>query len=666
MAEAVLVPVESVPDSLKPLYDGDRVKTVWKDADGIHIIGSLGSEWFHNWKGWEEAVALAEQDIRVKKLTEIPDRDERWTYNEISFAAAMHEREKIIHAVEELARMKEEGYAEYRKASEARRANPIVKEIVEALDDLPTADADGLIDEAFVHRKKPMTTSITLWPHQDRAVPNVFDLVRQGKRRILLVGPTGMGKMVLAAWFMAKTASQGKRSLFLADIRELIGQCQDTLHRYGVEAGVIMAMADKYSDDFAQVASKDSLWRRAFTSDRITPPEANLLIADEAHKSRADTWQGILNHYKDSVLLGFTATPCRQDGKGLGSIYDAMVIVATYKELREAGVIVPSRVYAPTIPDLKGVRFQSGDYVRDELAKRMDKSKLVGDIVKDWRKRADGRLSVVFASGVAHSIHIRNQFLRHGIAAEHIDSKNTSWAEREDILGKLHDGEVTVVCNYGVLTTGWDEPAVSCMVCARPTRSLALWRQMAGRVLRSCPGKTDAIILDHSGAVFRHGYPDEDIEWELGEDRNIHDKIKEKLKKEAAEQKEPYRCPREDCAMMYRGPECPGCGYKPTPKERAVAMTKGELKEVTREQLRRNHGLDQKQKAWNDCLGWAIGTNQKVGAAAHRYKQIYGCWPDSSLTRVPRGKKQWNQTAKEFYEAVVDYEKLGVEMPDEA
>lgn len=651
-SEVILV-VNQVPANLRPLYDGFLLESVWKTADGIVLTGEFGTVFYENWDRWGEDYWNARQEIRSLKLTDYPDDA---YYSRFAFFAAQEELDQLRRAVQDrVDRVNGEEIA-------FRRQRQIDAAKTEAEKSEP-----GQNNKAQTNNGTPkVECGITLRPYQERAVSQLENLIRSGKRRILLVGPTGMGKMVLAGYLMGRSSSKGSPSLFIADMRELIGQCKDKLTSYGVPCGVIMAQSDgERNNALAQIASKDTLWSRAFRGDKMAAPSAKLVIPDEAHRSRSETWRKILDHYKSSVILGMTATPCRNDGKGMGgpSGYEAMLIVATYAELREAGFIVPSKVFAPTVPNLKGIKISKGDYVKDELTKRMDKVELVGDIVKDWRKRADGRLTVVFASGVMHSIHIRNQFRKFGVSAEHVDSVNTNWDERTEILERFHRGEFSVLCNFGVLTTGWDEPAVSCMICARPTKSYGLWRQMAGRVLRAYPGKTDAIILDHSGAVFRHGYPDEDVEWELSEDANINDKIKEKLAKEAKVSREPYACPK--CANVYRGPECPSCGYKPTPKERAVKMVDGELKEVTRDQIRRSSTTEEKQKYWNACLGRVVGQNHKLGSAAGQYKQKFGVFPDGSiLKRVPRGQRQWNMPAKEYWQAIVDHEQLGLEMPE--
>jgi DNA repair protein RadD len=141
----------------------------------------------------------------------------------------------------------------------------------------------------------------------------------------------------------------------------------------------------------------------------------------------------------------------------------------------------------------------------------MNTDQLVGDIVSHWYRFGQNRPTVVFAVGVGHSIHLRDEFLKSGVKAEHIDG-DTPKDERNAILQRLAAGETTVVTNCMVLTEGWDCPEVGCTILARPTKSMGLFRQMVGRVLRPAPGKVNAIVLDHSGAVYRHGLPEDRVD----------------------------------------------------------------------------------------------------------------------------------------------------------
>jgi DNA repair protein RadD len=218
-----------------------------------------------------------------------------------------------------------------------------------------------------------------------------------------------------------------------------------------------------------QVASIQTLWTRAMRLERMPLPAADLLIVDEAHHCPAETYRKIIAEYPKAVLLGLTATPCRGDGRGLGDIFDIIVECPQVADLIAQKYLVRTRVYAPIDPDLRGVETRQGDYVESQLAGRMDRDNLVGDIVSHWHKYAERRKTVCFAVNVAHSIHIRNEFLKSGVKAEHIDG-GTPKPDRDAALARLASGETELVTNCMVLTEGWDMPAVSCGILARPTK----------------------------------------------------------------------------------------------------------------------------------------------------------------------------------------------------
>ena len=303
------------------------------------------------------------------------------------------------------------------------------------------------------------------------------------------------GKTLCAAEIIRRCIEKGKRVLFLAHRREIIRQSQNKLQDAGMSPGIIMAGEDREYDAPVQVASVQTLWARAFRKTKMDLPAADLLIIDEAHISASATYQKIIAAYPHAVIVGLTATPCRSDLRGLGDTYTSMTKTASIRELTEMGFLVPVRYFAPTVPDLLGIRMTAGDYNKKQLEERMDKVNLVGDVVENWARIAGNRLTVVFASGVKHSIHLRDAFRSAGVAAEHIDG-DTPKDERDLILERLAAHEIQVVTNCAVLQEGWDMPVVSCCVLARPTKSVGLFLQMAGRILRPSPGKQDACIAD--------------------------------------------------------------------------------------------------------------------------------------------------------------------------
>jgi len=348
-------------------------------------------------------------------------------------------------------------------------------------------------------------TAPKLRPYQADVIEKLRAAVAAGQRRSMLVAPTGSGKTIMAGSIVASGLCRRSCVLWLAHRRELVQQAQGKLFELGVDAGIIQAGFKPCPELPVQIASIPTLHARAVRTRKIDPPPADLVIVDEAHHVRARSWKAILALYPDVPIIGLTATPCRGDGRGLGNVFDVMVECPPVQTLIDLGFLVSTKVYAPSRPDLAGVRVERGDYVEKQLAQVMDRGELVGDIVTHWLRLAERRKTVIFATSVAHSVHLRDEFRRASVLAEHIDG-STSLEERDGILRRLSRGEIEVVTNCMVLTEGWDQPDVSCIVLARPTRHMGLYRQMVGRVLRPAPGKDHALVLDHAGNVFQHGF----------------------------------------------------------------------------------------------------------------------------------------------------------------
>jgi len=492
--------------------------------------------------------------------------------------------------------------------------------------------------------------------YQVRTYRQIAQAWHEGHRRMIVCLPTGGGKGRMAARMVQMSAAKGRESIFFADQRELINQIANHLNTLGTPYRTIMSgIEDEYQDCAEYTAAqqsclvaKDTLWARAMRKTKIELPSADVIHIDECHKSLSRTYQSILEKYPEATIIGWTATPCRSDNKPLGNFYTKLIKAATYEELQQIGFLLPVKVIAPSRPDLKGCKVSRGDYAKGDLEKRMNRDEMVGSIVKEWRKHSDGRSTILFAAGISHSVHCRNEFRGIGVTAEHIDGTMTA-SEREDILGRAKDGLVRVVCNYGVATTGVDVPVWKYMVCARPTKSFSLHRQMGGRIQRPYPGHDHCMIQDHSDNCIIFGHPDEDVEWDIDGEEDQGKKHAERMKKPKdgdKEPREPYTCP--SCSTQYRGPHCPACGAKRERKPEELKMTKGELQELERKKANRAATLMDKQKHWDECLGWAVGTNKLVGAAAHRYKEKFGVFPNSEIQNVPRSS-QWKMKGKDFY-----------------
>jgi superfamily II DNA or RNA helicase len=470
-----------------------------------------------------------------------------------------------------------------------------------------------------------MSAAPQLRDYQVDVIGRIEREIAAGHRRILLVAPTGSGKTVIAGAIVEAAGRRSQRVLVLAHRRELIQQTSAKLHAVRVDHGLIQAGFPTRPGEDVQVASISTLHARAVRANKMDLPPADLVVLDEAHHCTARTYRRLLQAYPMAIILGMTATPCRSDGRGLGGTFKVIVECPSVAQLIAANYLVPPVVYAPSRPDLSGVRVERGDYVEAQLAARMNNQQLVGDIVEQWHRHAKRRPTVVFATGVAHSVHVRDQYRASGVWAEHLDG-STPIDERDRILAQLAAGNVEVVCNAMVLTEGWDQPAVSCLVLARPTRHMGLYRQMVGRVLRPAPGKTDALILDHAGAVFEHGFVDEPVRWTLAEDRRAENPAHSARGQHRAPAL--TTCP-ECTAIRLEGRPCGACGWRPQPKPAAVDVVDGELGRVDRS--RKVEAPVHDRQTFHAMLTWiARERGYRPGWAAHKYREKFGSWPSSN------------------------------------
>ena len=442
---------------------------------------------------------------------------------------------------------------------------------------------------------------------------------------VLAVAPTGSGKTVMASAIMQAAKDKGKRVAFIVSGRQLVLQASRKLEECGIEHAVMMS-GEHYWPSPITVASKDTYasWILGKGSVRELTPD--LWIVDEADTAISEEWMRILG--TGGKVLGLTATPITGNGKGLPR-YESLCKLATYAELIENGSLVPVRCYSPSRPDLDGVGTTGSDYHQGNLATFMDRSELIGDVVQNYQRLGEDRPAVVFATNVAHSIHLSETFLEAGIPSEHIDA-STPPDVRKAAFAAVERGDVQVLVNCAVLDRGFDLPALSCCVLAKPTKRLRAYMQMVGRVLRPHASKSDAVLIDHAGAVFEHGWPTNDHDWNL-EDQDDVEASKDREESERPE-REPYCCPQ--CACMWEsGHKCPNCGFTHKKRGQPVTTIDGELREVKRSKTKTKK-KGNREKEWMRSLAIAANRGGTVRSAMGIYKSRLGEWPEG-LTPMP-------------------------------
>jgi len=407
--------------------------------------------------------------------------------------------------------------------------------------------------------------------YQESAVQAVRDSFRAGHRRTLLVSPTGSGKTVIFSYIAAGMARNNKRILIVAHRRELLKQISNALKKVGVAHAV---MAGGYRG----VPMADVVVASAFTIVKRMKgmKPFDLIIGDEAHHFTPDSsWGKVVAGFPGARVLGVTATPERLDGKGLGQMFDDMVMGPTVAELTAQGFLSHAVVYAPSSPDLGGVGTRMGDYVQKQLEEAMDRTVITGSAVKHYGKYAPGKKAIAFCVSVKHAKDVAQEFREAGYTASHIDGGMED-GERDGVLKAFEEGRVQVLTSCDLVSEGFDLPAVEVAILLRPTKSLALYLQQCGRAIRMHPEKELTVILDHAGNTARHGFIDDDREWSLADGFVAS-------RGEKGEKAQTVRTCTSCFAMHKPSPTCPVCGHVYPVKPRTVKQVDGDLVMMARD-----------------------------------------------------------------------------------
>ena len=323
--------------------------------------------------------------------------------------------------------------------------------------------------------------------------------------RELVVMATGTGKTVVFASYLERYLKPGMRALVLAHRDELIQQAAEKIAAVSPTLKVQIEKADSRAPRdiglFAQqriavVASVQSLYTKRMHE--WDPADFDLVIVDEAHRATADSYVNIFRYFGcldgKTPLIGFTATPGRSDGKGLGSVFRRIVANLDVATMVDAGWLVPVRAYSVQSGiDLSTVAVRAGDFAQGQLEDAVNDDARNALIVAAYEKYAPGRQAIAFTAGVEHARQLAAEFTSRGISAEPVWGE-MPFPQRQATLASYASGQTRVLTNFGVLTEGFDAPNTAAVILARPTKSMLILTQMIGRGTR--PHESLAHLLD--------------------------------------------------------------------------------------------------------------------------------------------------------------------------
>lgn len=436
-------------------------------------------------------------------------------------------------------------------------------------------------------------------------------------RRAILCAPPGTGKTRLAKWIMGSYANRDKRdnesgrSMFAVHRRGLVDNASNSFKEPPeLPHGLIMAGCETSPGCSIQVASIDSKlswyceggeYGSDFTYD--------LVVFDETHShlSKLRTFLKAHDAKRKSLglspafVLGLSATP---QHKELHKVYKSIVSGPSPQWLIDNGYLSPFRYFQCTKGQLGLLVKQGDDYTADSVSAAMQG--LAGDLVKDWKRLADGRATVGFFPRRSHAQEAMELLRAGGVNACYVDGE-TPDDERQQLFRDLNNGDIDYLCNVGVIERGTDIPRIGCVQMCTAVGNVVRWKQMIGRGSRRHPAKTDCIVLDHANGIRQHGFFEDDVHWTL--------EWGERPSKDHSP-RATVECPA--CGAVYRGGKCRACGYEPTPKERraqGLEFVGGELQEVTRR--------ERKEKAHKTCEEMMISGLYVAGKRGGTFGQAW-------------------------------------------
>lgn len=433
---------------------------------------------------------------------------------------------------------------------------------------------------------------IELRQYQKQIIDNLRTTFKTYKSPVIVLG-CGGGKSVICADIAKSATDKNNLVLFLVHRIELVNQIKQTFINYGVNMDLC---------DISMVQSAKKLNR-----------DYKLIITDESHHSTCKTYINIYNKFPNALRVNVTATPCRTDGRGLGETCDSLIETVSTKWLINNNYLSPYEYYSVTLEsfDFTKVKKIHGEY--EDLTEFLSKPKIYGDIFKYYKP---GHKAICYCSSLAHSQKTAEEFNNRGIPTAHIDG-NTPKEKREEIINNFRSGKISVLCNFSLISEGFDVPDCDMVFILRKTASLNLFIQMTMRCMRYKENKT-AYIFDFCGNAYEHGLPDDDRKWTLDS----------KIKQARNISSEPDIIARtcKNCFRTYAGNNkiCPYCEFDNGKTKKEIEEDKkAELQRIT--ELKKEKDKEDLKKAGQSLeslIEYGKQHNYKPGWAYQRWKVL--------------------------------------------
>ena len=487
-------------------------------------------------------------------------------------------------------------------------------------------------------------------PYQRDLVGEASQMFNHGICSLLIQLATGGGKTVCAGLISVAIARRlahrkGCTLLYLVHRDYLVKQTVQTLTEFGLGDHIGIIQSGQPITPWAplQVAGIQTLTNRLEKYDWLRP---RFIFIDEAHHIRATTWEKIIHFYVafGAKLIGLTATPARLDGKGLGKVFEHMIMGPSIRELVDQGHLCATMYYSiPTHIDITKIPKSGGDYSKKAMAERSN-LKFRADVMDVILNMCGGRRVIHFAYTVDDSIKVSQKLSDAGLKSAHVDGK-TPKGERDSIIERFDNGDLDVLNNYEIVSEGYDVRECDAIVVSRKTASTVLMYQMYGRGKRPKPDGRSSLFIDTVDNFYEHGHPENEPHWTLEEG------VVKDCGGEAEENR--YRSCK-SCGLVYvkTAGGCPNCGH--AEQKKTVVDVKVELELKKAEKQTEKERRSQARRESNREVFLSGGDPERLNEIRRKYGYH------------PRIIEHWNRIYEKHWEAQRETDRLYESMYNEA